>query len=99
MPLYDFRCPEGHVTEQRTATSVDRLACPACGKLAARQFHLARPDQFRFWEGYHVTASDVLPEKGKEYLPKIWPAASLRPRSDPSDPSDPSDRQGPGGRP
>lgn len=36
MPLYDFRCKRGHVTEQRTGTEVSHVTC-GCGEMAERQ--------------------------------------------------------------
>ena len=35
MPLYDFRCPEGHVTESRQGREVELISCP-CGQPASR---------------------------------------------------------------
>lgn len=36
MPLYDFKCPEGHETEEIVKFEVDKLPCPTCGLEAIR---------------------------------------------------------------
>ncbi len=36
MPLYDYRCEEGHVTERLTSRDHEAIYCP-CGKPAFRQ--------------------------------------------------------------
>ena len=36
MPLYDFCCEKGHVTEMRAGLEVIALACPICGRDAPR---------------------------------------------------------------
>jgi putative FmdB family regulatory protein len=39
MPTYEFRCPDGHVSEKfyrKIGDAVSELACPICGKTAAR---------------------------------------------------------------
>jgi putative FmdB family regulatory protein len=36
MPLYDYRCNEGHVTEVRAGYDVKTLPCPTCGREAHR---------------------------------------------------------------
>ena len=35
MPVYDFRCPEGHVTESRQGREIEAIFCP-CGEAASR---------------------------------------------------------------
>ncbi len=30
MPLYDFCCPDGHVTEMLTPRLTERIICPQC---------------------------------------------------------------------
>ena len=34
-PVYDFRCPEGHVTESRQGREIEAIFCP-CGEAASR---------------------------------------------------------------
>jgi putative FmdB family regulatory protein len=41
MPLYDYRCPNGHTTEQIRKSDVTEIACPLCQATAERQ--LSRP--------------------------------------------------------
>ena len=36
MPLYDFCCEQGHVTEMRAGVEVACRACPICGRDAQR---------------------------------------------------------------
>lgn len=37
MPTYRYRCPDGHVTQQRGGFDDDEIACPACGLRARRE--------------------------------------------------------------
>ena len=36
MPLYEFRCAEGHVTERLASRDTELVSCP-CGQAASRQ--------------------------------------------------------------
>ncbi len=37
MPLYDYRCPQGHIFEQMVPmAAAERQACPACGQASAK---------------------------------------------------------------
>lgn len=36
MPLYDYRCPEGHSTEKLAGFALGEIDCPACGLPAQR---------------------------------------------------------------
>ena len=36
MPLYDYCCEQGHVTEARAGYEQTSLPCPACGRRAGR---------------------------------------------------------------
>lgn len=36
MPLYDFRCAEGHLTERSAGFSVSEVDCPVCALPARR---------------------------------------------------------------
>lgn len=36
MPLYDFRCKQGHVTEVGRGVDCQEILCPACGATAKR---------------------------------------------------------------
>jgi len=42
MPLYDFRCPEGHVHDTITPVGTKTVVCPECGK-EAKQVWLSAP--------------------------------------------------------
>ena len=37
MPLYDFRCGEGHETEARKEMACSEIVCPSCGGVARRK--------------------------------------------------------------
>jgi putative FmdB family regulatory protein len=42
MPTYGFRCPDGHAFDRfykTISTAPGEVACPECGKTAARQLH------------------------------------------------------------
>ncbi len=36
MPLYDFACKRGHITEERRGYNDSVIPCPSCGKRAQR---------------------------------------------------------------
>jgi putative FmdB family regulatory protein len=36
MPLYDFKCPNGHVTEKLAPATVKNVPCPKCDRSARR---------------------------------------------------------------
>lgn len=36
MPLYDFVCKDGHITESRQGYGCEAVPCPLCGHLAVR---------------------------------------------------------------
>jgi putative FmdB family regulatory protein len=36
MPIYDFRCADGHVTERVRTIDTAAIACPECGENAER---------------------------------------------------------------
>lgn len=38
MPLYDWKCPEGHTTEAIRRSDCVGIACPRCDLTASRQF-------------------------------------------------------------
>lgn len=43
MPVYDFRCEQSHVTEQRQGVEVNSIPCPRCGEQASRApFYLSQ---------------------------------------------------------
>ena len=41
MPLYEYRCSRGHITEQYASIEQRRLYidCPKCDRMATRRFH------------------------------------------------------------
>lgn len=42
MPMFDFRCPDGHVHEALVKVGVNEHVCPECGK-TAKQVWLTAP--------------------------------------------------------
>ena len=61
MPLYDFKCPSGHVSTQRSpAAERDKeRTCPVCGLSAKRIFS---PPTAIFCPGWWLSdSSDTLP--------------------------------------
>ena len=36
MPIYEFECPEGTVTEKVTPMNTDHVKCPKCGQNAKK---------------------------------------------------------------
>ena len=36
MPIYEFECPEGTVTEKVTRMNTDKIECPKCGRKAKK---------------------------------------------------------------
>ena len=43
MPLYDFECESGHVTEDMVKSTIKEIPCPTCGQPANRVW-LKAPD-------------------------------------------------------
>ena len=43
MPLFDYRCPDGHTHELVRHRGVEEIPCPTCGKAAVRS-HVHRFD-------------------------------------------------------
>lgn len=41
MPIHDFRCPAGHVSELLVKSDVTVVECPECGNLAELKFLVA----------------------------------------------------------
>lgn len=72
MPLYDFRCEDGHVTEHRCPMAIREIACSLCERVAHRQFTITEPSRIRITEGFRtVVASDVC----EEFKRTVYPVA------------------------
>ena len=57
MPTYEFRCPDGHTFDRfyRSISSAEsEIACPECGKLAARQMSAGAGLLFK-GSGFYLT--------------------------------------------
>ena len=78
MPLYEFACEACRKTfDERVPVGV-RITMCACGAVARKRF--VPTTQIRITEGFRdVSRSDVCPEKGKDWIPSVWPGADVRP--------------------
>jgi putative FmdB family regulatory protein len=57
MPTYEYRCPEGHDFEkftQKMSDAQSELACPSCGKVAARRLSAGGGLLFK-GSGFYIT--------------------------------------------
>lgn len=58
MPIYEYRCPKGVVTEKRvTSYNQSMIHCPHCGRLAVRVE--VYPDQGVLFNGPGFTRTSV----------------------------------------
>ena len=66
MPLYDFKCPSGHVSTQKSlaAERGKELTCPVCGLSAKRIFS---PPTIYIPGWWHTDSSDTLPPPDLEH--------------------------------
>ena len=90
MPLYDFRCPEDHMTERLAGFHVSEVACPVCGLPARRlEVNLIQHNGFaaiptkeryvnlnRAVEAQHELVYEA--EKNHAELPDLWQIAKDR---------------------
>lgn len=54
MPMFDFKCPQGHTTEKLVARDTQTIECPVCKEQASRQ--LAAPQGYKLLGGgYYET--------------------------------------------
>jgi putative FmdB family regulatory protein len=61
MPLYDYRCPDGHYFERMAPmTSGDEQGCPACGAVAAKV-----PSRV-------ALGGQASPGPSREQMPQTW---------------------------
>jgi putative FmdB family regulatory protein len=44
MPVYEFECPKGHVTEELVQMGTDSVKCPKCRKKAVKIMSLCSFD-------------------------------------------------------
>ncbi len=57
MPTYEYRCPDGHDFEkftQKMSDAQSELACPTCGKVAARRLSAGGGLVFK-GSGFYIT--------------------------------------------
>ena len=77
MPLYDFHCASCAKTFEERAPVGAKVTTCSCGSIAHKRF--VPTTQIRISEGFRqVTRSDVCPEKGKDWIPSVWPSAGGR---------------------
>lgn len=72
MPTYEFRCPNGHEFEKfyrSISGAPTELACPVCGKIAARQMSAGAGLHFK-GSGFYIT------DYGKDGKKSQTPAAT-----------------------
>lgn len=54
MPIFDFKCPQGHTTEKLVKRDTTEIECPVCKEQATRQ--LAAPQGYKLLGGgYYET--------------------------------------------
>lgn len=78
MPTYEYRCPEGHDSEDfvlKISAAKDQIPCPVCGAVAARRVSAGSGLLFK-GSGFYITDYG---KDGKKDQPK--PAASSKPVS------------------
>jgi putative FmdB family regulatory protein len=76
MPTYEYRCPEGHDSEDfvlKISAAKDSIPCPVCGAVAARRVSAGSGLLFK-GSGFYITDYG---KDGKKDQPK--PAASTKP--------------------
>lgn len=90
MPLYDYRCKQGHVSEMRRGTEVTQVVCATCGENALRLSVYRQVEQaaIRKLPGKDFTeASEMLESRRVELekkegwdipSPSLWGAAQAR---------------------
>lgn len=54
MPLFDFRCPEGHEFEKLIASGAAKVECPKCGAIAEKLLSAPAAPQFK-GTGFYAT--------------------------------------------
>lgn len=78
MPTYEYRCPEGHDSEDfvlKISAAKDQIPCPVCGAVAARRVSAGSGLLFK-GSGFYITDYG---KDGKKDQQK--PAASTKPVS------------------
>ena len=51
MPLYEFECPEGTITERIASLNTKHITCPKCGKKARKIMSPSVRSTFEFRSG------------------------------------------------
>ena len=64
MPIYEFSCPRGHVTERLASMDTEAIECPECGQEAPRRMSAPAGFDFR-GPGFYATDYAAKPT-GKE---------------------------------
>jgi putative FmdB family regulatory protein len=78
VPTYEYRCPDGHEFEQfvqKISLASSELACPVCGKMAARQMSAGGGFLFK-GSGFYIT--DYGKDGKKDERDKVEKAATAK---------------------
>ena len=78
MPTYEYRCPDGHDFEkftQKMSDALSELACPTCGKIAARRLSAGGGLVFK-GSGFYITDYGKDGKKDQRAAAKTDAAAS-----------------------
>jgi hypothetical protein len=67
--VFDFRCPEGHVTEHFVELGTAAVQCPECDQLALRQIAAPRA-QLDGCSGHFPTAADAWERRRESHMRK-----------------------------
>lgn len=51
MPMYEFECPEGTITEQLVSLDTKHITCPKCGQKAKKIMSVSVRSLFEFRSG------------------------------------------------
>ena len=80
MPIYEYSCKAGHVTERLLSmnTAIETIACPACGKPAERIISLPTifSDDFSVAKSYERRKNSEPPIHGSASHPDTAPPST-----------------------
>ncbi|KKL48824.1 hypothetical protein LCGC14_2321630 [marine sediment metagenome] len=73
MPIYDYRCNCGEVTEARRGVGFTSIPCPACGRTAAREAVYSIVSRATISPNYpdSICPGDIKNKHG-QYRVKLW---------------------------
>lgn len=68
MPLYEYRCEQGDVTEARRGVDCEAIPCPACGREARR---------VPFYESQYIIGKTVAKYRRRDVQGPTMPRLSV----------------------